>query len=210
MGKLKVMKTNQTHETDDKLRNYRFRGKGWPGKVVLSVFFALLLIGSLAGCSASHKDVSSSASKPEAISAQAPSMEVKDQKAKADTTKTNNNQAVAVAADLTTAVKDKTTAPAVTSAPLNVTPAIGNEGSEGFNRKLIYKANLVMPVKDYAAAQTQLRDFVALSGAYILQFSENMNTGEKGGSFTIKVAANGFVSLLDGLEKISPSLQRNV
>jgi hypothetical protein len=67
-----------------------------------------------------------------------------------------------------------------------------------------------MPVKDYAAAQTQLRDLVALSGAYILQFAESTNSGEKGGNFTIKVAANGFVSLLDGLEKISPSYQRNV
>ncbi len=89
-------------------------------------------------------------------------------------------------------------------------PATGSDEAAGFNRKLIYRANLVMPVEDYSKAQTALRDLVALSGAYILQFSENANTGERGGTYTIKVAANGFVSLLDGLEKMSPSLQRNV
>ena len=62
-----------------------------------------------------------------------------------------------------------------------------------------------MPVEDYAKAQTALRDLVALSGAYILQFSENASTSEKGGTYTIKVAAKGFVSMLDGLEKLSPS-----
>jgi hypothetical protein len=98
----------------------------------------------------------------------------------------------------------------VKNAPITVMPATGSDEAAGFNRKLIYRANLVMPVDDYSKAQTALRDLVALSGAYILQFSENANTGERGGTYTIKVAANGFVSLLDGLEKMSPSLQRNV
>ncbi|OPH47732.1 hypothetical protein BC351_09905 [Paenibacillus ferrarius] len=96
------------------------------------------------------------------------------------------------------------------AASISVMPAIGSDEAAGFNRKLIYRANLVMPVEDYSKSQTALRDLVTLSGAYILQFSENANTGERGGTYTIKVAANGFVSLLDGLEKISPSLQRNV
>ncbi|WNR46432.1 DUF4349 domain-containing protein [Paenibacillus roseipurpureus] len=99
---------------------------------------------------------------------------------------------------------------APSSAPNAVLAATGSEQDAGFNRKLIYHANIVMPVEDYVKAQTALRDLVALSGAYILQFSENASTNEKGGTFTVKVAAKGFVSLLDGLEKLSPSIQRNV
>jgi len=88
--------------------------------------------------------------------------------------------------------------------------ATGADAADGFNRKLIYQANLVMPVADYDKAQTELRDLVALSGAYILQFSESVESKERSGNYTIKVAANGFVSLLDGLAKISPALKRSV
>jgi hypothetical protein len=183
------------------------RGKMWHSKVMIAGILALLLIGSLAGCSASKDSSSSSSAKSEATradSAAAPAAaDAKNQSGSADSLK-------AVGQNANTAASSKEAAPAASSAPITVTPAIGNDGSDGFNRKLIYKANLVMPVKDYPAAQTQLRDLVALSGAYILQFSESTNSGEKGGNFTIKVAANGFVSLLDGLEKISPSYQRNV
>ncbi|MCD1261606.1 DUF4349 domain-containing protein [Paenibacillus athensensis] len=92
----------------------------------------------------------------------------------------------------------------------SVMAATGAEAADGFNRKLIYKANLVMPVADYDKAQTELRDLVALSGAYILQFSESVESKARSGNYTIKVAANGFVPLLDGLAKISPALKRNV
>jgi len=186
------------------------REKRWHNKVIIAGILSLLLIGSLAGCSASKDSSNSSLAKSGASTADsfaAPAAaDVKNQSGSAESKAVSQNASTA-----NTAASSKgLAAPAASSAPITVTPAIGNDGSEGFNRKLIYKANLVMPVKDYAAAQTQLRDLVALSGAYILQFSESTNSGEKGGNFTIKVAANGFVSLLDGLEKISPSYQRNV
>jgi hypothetical protein len=187
------------------------RGKmWWHSKVMIAGILALLLIGSLAGCSASKDSSSSSSAKSEASradTAAAPAAADGKNQSSADSLKVVSQNAGAA----NTAASSKgAAAPAASSAPITVTPALGNDGSDGFNRKLIYKANLVMPVKDYPAAQTQLRDLVALSGAYILQFSESTNSGEKGGNFTIKVAANGFVSLLDGLEKISPSYQRNV
>jgi hypothetical protein len=99
---------------------------------------------------------------------------------------------------------------AAESAAAGMTPPIAADASDGFNRKLIYKANLVMEVADYGAAQTKLRNLAALSGAYILQFSETTNDHERSGNYTIKVAAKGFASFLDGLGQISPSLQRSV
>ncbi|SEB41718.1 DUF4349 domain-containing protein [Paenibacillus sp. GP183] len=184
------------------------RGKKWlHRKVMIAGILALLLMGSIVGCSAS-RDAKSSGSATSADTAAAPAAADMKNQSSTESLKLKSVDQNASAAN--TAASSKMAAPAASSAPITVTPAIGNDGSEGFNRKLIYKANLVMPVKDYSAAQTQLRDLVALSGAYILQFSESTNSGEKGGSFTIKVAANGFVPLLDGLEKISPSYQRNV
>jgi hypothetical protein len=189
------------------------RGKKWlHRKVMIAGILALLLMGSIAGCSASKSSNSSGVAKsgaPSADTAAAPA--AADVKNQSSTELSKSKAADQYASTASTADSAKgAAAPAASSAPITVTPAIGNDGSDGFNRKLIYKANLVMPVKDYPAAQTQLRDLVALSGAYILQFSESTNSGEKGGNFTIKVAANGFVSLLDGLEKISPSYQRSV
>ncbi|WP_157334339.1 DUF4349 domain-containing protein [Paenibacillus lutrae] len=82
--------------------------------------------------------------------------------------------------------------------------------ADSLNRKLIYKANLTMEVKNYAQAQTELRNLVAASGAYLLEFTENTSSSEIGGNFTIKVASGEFNSLLDAMEKMNPAKQRNV
>ncbi|KRE90420.1 hypothetical protein ASG89_08990 [Paenibacillus sp. Soil766] len=176
--------------------------------LALMIVMCMLVLGLLAGCSSSSKSEQSASmadSKSDMNSVRT-SGATADQFASKDVSA--SNAAPAAKAKESTSIAptsdDKSTTPNV------VMPASGNDQEAGFNRKLIYRANLVMPVEDYSKAQTQLRDLVALSGAYILQFSENANTGEKGGTYTIKVAANGFVSMLDGLEKISPSLQRNV
>jgi hypothetical protein len=193
------------------VRKYRSQrnGRFWKA-VIIAGSLVLMLASSLAGCSSSSKDTASSAAQSNGVAKNSSGLEAKDQSGNTESAKASVQGTAAGATNSAPAAQDKAASASASSVPLTVTPAIGSDGSEGFNRKLIYKANLVMPVKDYAAAQTQLRDLVALSGAYILQFSENTNTGEKGGNFTIKVGANGFVSLLDGLEKISPSLQRNV
>lgn len=75
-------------------------------------------------------------------------------------------------------------------------------GQDGLNRKLIYKANVTMKVKDYGAAQSEIRDLVTLAGGYILQFSENNTVHEQGGQFTLKIPSGGFSSFLKDLEKI--------
>ncbi|MGO4496985.1 DUF4349 domain-containing protein [Paenibacillus sp. 2RAB27] len=177
--------------------------------LTLLIVMCMLVLAVLAGCSSSSKsqqDASMAASKGEMNSVQK-SDATSDKFADAKQVNQSNAAPAAEAKEATAkapAVDGKTAAPNV------VMPPSGNDQEAGFNRKLIYRANLVMPVEDYSKAQTQLRDLVALSGAYILQFSESANTGERGGTYTIKVAANGFVSMLDGLEKISPALQRNV
>lgn len=83
--------------------------------------------------------------------------------------------------------------------------------AEALNKKLIYTANLVMRVKDYATAQSEVRNLVSLSGGYIVEFSENQSTQEVGGSFILKVPANGFSSLLNNIEKLKhESLQQSI
>lgn len=208
MGASKAKQAGKAIESHEVLQSHHFYGKRGLHKAILAGAVVLLLVASLAGCSASSSKKVSTAGAAHSEAAPAAVAAVKDQYGSADSAKVSNQSF-----DANSASEEKqaaAAAPAASPVPLTVTPAIGNDGSEGFNRKLIYKANLVMPVEDYAKSQTQLRNLVALSGAYILQFSENTNTGEKGGNFTIKVGAQGFVSLLDGLEKISPSLQRNV
>ncbi|WP_171686212.1 DUF4349 domain-containing protein [Paenibacillus planticolens] len=182
----------------------------WIQKVSL-LFAVCMLAGSLlAGCSSSKSETSSSSGLQ--MSATSDAMKMDSPRAE-----TQSASVPAVQAQAASDAKGKEAGSAAESAPgdakggaITVMPAIGSDEAAGFNRKLIYRANLVMPVEDYSKAQTALRDLIALSGAYILQFSESATTGERGGTYTVKVAANGFVSLLDGLEKISPSLQRNV
>ncbi|MZQ81844.1 DUF4349 domain-containing protein [Paenibacillus sp. 5J-6] len=184
----------------------------WGQKVSMLLAVCVLVGCFLAGCSQSSRD-ETTASSDQKMSSSSGAL------SKMDAPRVESQQAAAPASEAQTGsdLKGKA-AGALTAEPqpdskdaaITVMPAIGSDEAAGFNRKLIYRANLVMPVEDYGKAQTALRDLVTLSGAYILQFSENANTGERGGTYTIKVAASGFVSLLDGLEKISPSLQRNV
>ncbi|OXL82000.1 hypothetical protein BCV73_02125 [Paenibacillus sp. SSG-1] len=81
----------------------------------------------------------------------------------------------------------------------------------GLNKKLIYKAHLVMEIQDYAKAQTEVRNMVTLSGGYIVNFSETDSASERGGTFILKVPASGFSSFLNRLEQIKhDSLQRSI
>lgn len=96
-------------------------------------------------------------------------------------------------------------------------PASGSSGfqagsiAEEMNKKLIYRANVVMEVKEYSKAQSQIRDLVSLSGGYIIEFSENQSTYEQGGNFVLKVPAAGFNSFLERLEELKPeSLQQSI
>ncbi|MNI03382.1 hypothetical protein D3C73_562830 [compost metagenome] len=87
----------------------------------------------------------------------------------------------------------------------------GSDVVAGLNKKLIYHANLTMEVKDYAAAQTEVRNMVTLANGYIIEFSESTSEYERGGTFILKVPASGFSSFLSSLEKIkNEKLQRQI
>ncbi|MFD0692757.1 DUF4349 domain-containing protein [Paenibacillus sp. GCM10027628] len=174
--------------------------------ISLMLALGLVLTWALVGCSASKSD-SLASTAGEAKMGSQPSGSMQTEKSAA----ADQKSVIGAAPTEGSANQPAAAAPASGKTVLGtVIPPIGSDDAAGFNRKLIYRANMVMPVEDYNKAQTQLRDLITMSGAYILQFSENANTGERGGTYTIKVASGGFVSLLDGLEKISPSLQRNV
>ncbi|UHA74133.1 DUF4349 domain-containing protein [Paenibacillus sp. 481] len=66
-------------------------------------------------------------------------------------------------------------------------------------RKLIYEANLSMEVKDYEATKQQMNRLIELSGGYVLKFEDERSDFEHGGSYEIKVPAQGFHSFLDKL-----------
>ncbi|MBB3109046.1 hypothetical protein FHS18_001098 [Paenibacillus phyllosphaerae] len=83
------------------------------------------------------------------------------------------------------------------------TGIIGNVADDaGFNRKLVYRANVAMQVEDYGAAQSQISNAITLSGGYIVKFSDQQTAHELGGTYTIKVPAKGFMSFLAGIENI--------
>ncbi|MEY9091824.1 DUF4349 domain-containing protein [Paenibacillus sp. RC84] len=149
---------------------------------------ALLIGASLTGCSAADKGASTA-----------------DQKSGvAATTSANTELMKKEGAD------KQADGNSASPAPAAVNPSATQAAADGFDRKVIYKGNLVAEVEDYAKAQKALRELVTASGAYILQFTEDNTASEIGGTFTIKVAAGGFPSLLDGIEKISPTRQRNI
>lgn len=91
-------------------------------------------------------------------------------------------------------------------------PSLGQQvGEDGLNRKLIYRANLSMRVKDFSEAYSEVQDLVHVSGAYILEFSNTVSTSEEGGRFVIKVPSHGFQSFIANLEAMKPiSLQQTV
>lgn len=214
MGFLKSIKSGKVMQR--RIETYKAEQIRFGRKISFLLATCMLVIGLLSGCSASKSESSAPAAKEMNMDAKSDTLSTQSAKsvdAKAAAPAVGASGKTGSSTDSSSKAKDVEAdlAPtAANNAPITVMPATGSDEAAGFNRKLIYRANLVMPVEDYSKAQTALRDLVALSGAYILQFSENANTGERGGTFTIKVAANGFVSLLDGLEKMSPSLQRNV
>ncbi|MDN4070355.1 DUF4349 domain-containing protein [Paenibacillus vini] len=87
----------------------------------------------------------------------------------------------------------------------------GTDSAAGLNKKLIYRANVVMEVKDYGKTQSEIRNLITLAGGYIVEFSENQSQHERGGNFVIKVPSSGFSSFLDRLEQLKPeSLQQGI
>lgn len=86
--------------------------------------------------------------------------------------------------------------------PNSVSQATSGGSTPGLNLKMIYTANITMQVENYADAQSEIRDSVLLVNGYILQFNDNQSQYERGGTYVIKVPANGFMSFIDGLQQM--------
>ncbi|CAG7620658.1 DUF4349 domain-containing protein [Paenibacillus allorhizosphaerae] len=174
------------------LRQYRGM-VGLTKGVCASLAVLVAVVGVLSGCGTGD----SAASKSSELSAAMPSAQQA------------NGSASAEKADKATAASDAK-ASSNTAAGGSFTGETAPEATDPFSRKIIYKANLVMQVEKYQDTAAKVQEAVRQSGAYILQFSENMAAAEKGGTFIIKVPANGFQSLLTMLEQINPTMQKNM
>ncbi|MBU5440511.1 DUF4349 domain-containing protein [Paenibacillus sp. MSJ-34] len=165
----------------------------------------LLLAALIAGCSSAGKSDSASDAGSAQYSGSAESLA-------ADMKAPMNEAAPAEAPQADEAVSGE-----YASALANSAAGMGTDAmiaDEGFNRKLIYRADLSMEVEDYVKAQSELLNRVQLAGGYVLEFSDQKSLYELGGIFTVKVPSGGFMNFIQQLEQMkhlefSRNLQAN-
>lgn len=178
-------------------------GKRSLGRTMLLLVFVLAIV--LSGCSSSSKDSSGSSEQeaPMAAAEQAPGVPTVEVEAlSADSA----NFTVSTTSSSSSAPAQSEDGAGSGSASVGGIGPIADPDT-GVNRKVIYKANVAMKVPNFDKAEEQLRDAIHLSGSYILQFNNTMNTNEKGASYVIKVPASGFSSFIDQLRKIQKDMQ---
>ncbi|QTH46106.1 DUF4349 domain-containing protein [Cohnella sp. LGH] len=164
-------------------------------KGLLLVMAALLLAAGLAACSSSSKDsVSKSKMSTADQSAAAPEME------SLTMSKEAAPAAAPSAAVQTTSASQAGSGGASSYSGGGIGPIA--DANAGYDRKVIYRAELVMKVKEFRAAEEQLMNQIHLSGAYVLQFSDSRNANEVGANFVIKVPSTGFSSFLEKMQQI--------
>ncbi len=162
----------------------------WSQRLLLATMAAALAAG-LAACSSKSNDSAGSAKMSMADQAAAPAeMEALQ-------------MSEAPAAEASSAVRGES-ASSAEGAAVYTGGGIGPiaDANAGYGRKVIYRADMVMKVKEFRAAEEQLLDQIHLSGAYVLQFSDSRNANEVGANYVIKVPSNGFSSFLEKLQKI--------
>lgn len=162
-------------------------------------FMSILVLGlalmlgacSSSGSSSSSKELSGGAASDVQSSAHSSSVSGSD----------TNSLAKEATADTTAANDSKQAASGFTD----------SENKAGADKKLIYKAELSMSVKDYMKVQAEIKNQVGQAGGYIVQFSENQSDQQLGGSFIIKIPAAGFTSFIERIGKIKhESLEQNI
>jgi hypothetical protein len=170
----------------------------------------LLLLIALAGCGSAKSSNQSAGSAP---SSNEMSFTSSDAKMSGESAA---NSSLAVRDQVGTAAGGSATDSAVppgipASQSLASAGPVPTGPADGFDRKLIYKANVTMEVESYARTQSEVRGSIVAAGGYILQFSEYNTKTEKGGTFVIKVPSDGFFGMIDALEQLEPkSLNRNM
>jgi hypothetical protein len=167
----------------------------------VGLFAVMLLAAAIAGCSSSSSE--EKAGKQESGTVQNNANAVSDKKADSLYAAAESSANAANHSQANQAAESNNQAASFSAAPAAA-------GGDAFSKKIMYNASLVLKTDDYETARTKVQDIVALSGGYILQFSENTTSTEKRGTFTIKVPSGGFTPLLDQLEKVAVSSERNV
>jgi len=171
-------------------------------QAVLGFAMAILVLFALAACSSNNAD------EDKAV-AEAPQANAAFQNA--DTAFTVNDQyGVSFSEAAPAAASSAPEMPAEESQALGGSQAVVGGGISmnadnvaGIDRKVIYRANMVMKVEKFETAEEQLTNLIHMTpGAYILQFNDSRNPDEIGASYVVKVPANGFNSFLDGLKTI--------
>jgi hypothetical protein len=76
------------------------------------------------------------------------------------------------------------------------------DANAGYNRKMIYSANVTMKVASFAKAEEQVSNAIFQSGGYIVQFADTRTDGRIGSTYVIKVPSSGFSSFLAALKQI--------
>lgn len=170
----------------------------------------MLIVLLVSGCSSGSQDKSAGG---------AAAVESQETTADQATNKTDGGEAEAKN-EMAVTSKKSVEEPASADAELPNMPSSAQASGAGFNsqdlsgglnKKLMYKANIVMEIQDYGKAQSEVRNTVTLSGGYIVNFSETQSSSEKGGTFIVKVPANDFSSFLNRLENIAhENLQRSI
>jgi len=176
-----------------------FAGIGGQGMLLLA-----LLAAALSGCSAADSSGGSEAAKSSAADVRT------DALAQSGAAAASNAAAPAEGKSAAPAADGKQSASPPADSFNGSVPAAAGDAYGAVDRKIIYKASLTMQVEKYAEAQTQIESAVRQAGGYVLQFTENETSYEKRGSFVIKVPASGFGSLLNQLESIHPTTQKNM
>jgi hypothetical protein len=177
-------------------------------RMSLAVMIAAMILMLFSGCSSGSKsDDSAMAPAPE------PAAGVSEASIMDKTTSVQFSEAApAASAEVSSApeqpAEDSLQGSGNTSAGTDVSGSFGGgigtiaDANAGFDRKVIYRANLVMKVDTFASAEEELLNLIHLGGAYVLQFADSHNADEIGATYVIKVPSDGFSSFLEKLQKI--------
>ncbi|GIO13301.1 hypothetical protein J19TS2_28560 [Cohnella xylanilytica] len=85
------------------------------------------------------------------------------------------------------------------------------DANAGFNRKMIYSANVVLKAKSFAEAEERVSNAIFQSGGFIVQFADTKSEHEIGSTYVIKVPSSGLSNFLTLLKEIpSESFERKM
>ncbi len=163
----------------------------------LLALWTAVVLALLAGCSSSDRD-------SESISAVQPAPQAL---AKSESAAVEAKTSMADAAE-GGAGASKGTAAALPDLPstngTDAGTALGPiaDAAAGFNRKMVYNADVVLKVERFAAGERQVSDLIFQSGGYIVQFADSRNGDYAGSTYTIKIPSAGFSNFLGQLGEI--------